>query len=186
VESVRRCPQRGATPDEPKGNLENEHQQVTIDTNDQLFDAESFRDVIVAYRNGAPVKVSDVAQVIDSSQLPRTGAWFNGKQGEMLLIRRQAGANPLAVVDKIKSMMPTLLASFPPSVNVALVSDRSENIRSSVQDVEFTLLLTIGLVVVVIFLFLRNFWATIIPSVVVPLSLVGTFGGDVRGRLQSG
>jgi hydrophobe/amphiphile efflux-1 (HAE1) family protein len=166
----------GQTLDEPKGNLENEHQQVTIDTNDQLFDAQSFRDVIVAYRNGAPVKVSDVAQVIDSSQLPRTGAWFNGKQGELLLIRRQAGANTLAVVDKIKSMMPTLLASFPPSVHVALVSDRSENIRSSVQDVEFTLLLTIGLVVVVIFLFLRNFWATIIPSVVVPLSLVGTFG----------
>jgi hydrophobe/amphiphile efflux-1 (HAE1) family protein len=166
----------GTTLDEPKGNLENEHQQVTIDTNDQLFDAQSFRDVIVAYRNGAPVKVSDVAQVIDSSQLPRTGAWFNGKQGELLLIRRQAGANTLAVVEAIKSMMPTLLASFPPSVHVALVSDRSENIRSSVRDVEFTLLLTIGLVVVVIFLFLRNFWATIIPSVVVPLSLVGTFG----------
>jgi hydrophobe/amphiphile efflux-1 (HAE1) family protein len=166
----------GTTLDEPKGNLENGHQQVTIDTNDQLFDARSFRDVIVAYRNGAPVKVSDVARVIDSSQLPRTGAWFNGKQGELLLIRRQAGANTLAVVDEIKSMMPTLLASFPPSVHVALVSDRSENIRSSVQDVEFTLLLTIGLVVVVIFLFLRNFWATIIPSVVVPLSLVGTFG----------
>jgi len=165
-----------ATLDEPKGNLENEHQQVTIDTNDQLFDAQSFRDVIVAYRNGAPVKVSDVAQVIDSSQLPRTGAWFNGKQGELLLIRRQAGANTLAVVDQIKSMMPTLLASFPPSVHVELVSDRSENIRSSVQDVEFTLLLTIGLVVTVIFLFLRNFWATVIPSIVVPLSLVGTFG----------
>src|SRR5262249_10798596 len=164
-----------ATLNEPKGNLENEHQQVTIDTNDQLFDAQSFRDVIVAYRNGAPVKVSDVAQVIDSSQLPRTGAWFNGKQGELLLIRRQAGANTLAVVDQIKSMMPTLLASFPPSIHVDLVSDRSENIRASVRDVEFTLLLTIGLVVGVIFLFLRNFWATIIPAIVVPLSLVGTF-----------
>jgi hydrophobe/amphiphile efflux-1 (HAE1) family protein len=165
-----------ATLDEPKGNLENEHQQITIDTNDQLFDAQSFRDVIVAYRNGGPVKVSDVAQVIDSSQLPRTGAWFNSKQCELLLIRRQAGANTLAVVDQIKSMLPTLLASFPPSIRVELVSDRSENIRASVQDVEFTLLITIGLVVVVIFLFLRNFWATVIPSVVVPLSLVGTFG----------
>ncbi|HMA71396.1 MAG TPA: multidrug efflux RND transporter permease subunit [Xanthobacteraceae bacterium] len=166
----------GATLDEPKGNLENEHQQITLDTNDQLFDAQSFRDVIVAFRNGAPVKVSDIGQVIDSSQLPRTGAWFNGKQGELLLVRRQAGANTLAVVDKIKSMMPTLLASFPPSIHVQLVSDRSENIRASVQDVELTLLLTIALVVVVIFLFLRNFWATVIPSVVVPLSLVGTFG----------
>ena len=165
-----------ATLDEPKGNLENKHQQVTIDTNDQLFNAESFRNVIVAYRNGAPVKVSDLAQVIDSSQLPRTGAWFNGKRCELLLIRRQAGANTLAVVDQIKSMMPTLLASFPPSIHVELVSDRSENIRASVRDVEFTLLITIGLVVVVIFLFLRNFWATVIPSVVVPLSLVGTFG----------
>jgi len=165
-----------ATLDEPKGNLENKHQQVTIDTNDQLFDAASFRNVIVAYRNGAPVKLSDVAQVIDSSQLPRTGAWFNGKRCELLLIRRQAGANTLAVVDQIKSMMPTLLASFPPSIHVELVSDRSENIRASVHDVEFTLLITIGLVVVVIFLFLRNFWATVIPSVVVPLSLVGTFG----------
>ena len=165
-----------ATLDEPKGNLENKHQQVTIDTNDQLFNAESFRNVIVAYRNDAPVKVSDVAQVIDSSQLPRTGAWFNGKRCELLLIRRQAGANTLAVVDQIKSMMPTLLASFPPSIHVELVSDRSENIRASVHDVEFTLLITIGLVVVVIFLFLRNFWATVIPSVVVPLSLVGTFG----------
>ena len=165
-----------ATLDEPKGNLENKHQQVTIDTNDQLFNAESFRNVIVAYRNDAPVKVSDVAQVIDSSQLPRTGAWFNGKRCELLLIRRQAGANTLAVVDQIKSMMPTLLASFPPSIHVELVSDRSENIRASVHDVEFTLLITIGLVVVVIFLFLRNFWATVIPSAVVPLSLVGTFG----------
>jgi len=165
-----------ATLDEPKGNLENNHQQITIDTNDQLFDAESFRNVIVAYRNDAPVKVSDVAQVIDSSQLPRTGAWFNGKRCELLLIRRQAGANTLAVVDQIKSMMPTLLASFPPSIHVELVSDRSENIRASVHDVEFTLLITIGLVVVVIFLFLRNFWATVIPSAVVPLSLVGTFG----------
>src|SRR5262249_28498091 len=103
-------------------------------------------------------------------------AWFNGKQCELLLIRRQAGANILAAVDQIKSMMPRLLASFPPSIHVELVSDRSENIRASVQDVEFTLLTTIGLVVVVMLLFLRNFWATVIPSVVVPLSLVGTFG----------
>jgi hydrophobe/amphiphile efflux-1 (HAE1) family protein len=164
-----------ATLDEPKGNLEGRHQVFSIDTNDQLFDARSFWNVIVAYRNGAPVKLKDVGDVIDSSQLNRTAAWFNGKQIELLLIRRAAGANTLAVVDQIKEMMPQLQASIPPSIHVDLVSDRSQNIRESVDDVQFTLMLTIGLVVLVIFLFLRNVWATVIPSIVVPLSLVGTF-----------
>jgi hydrophobe/amphiphile efflux-1 (HAE1) family protein len=165
-----------ATLDEPKGNLEGRHQAYSIDTNDQLFDARSFSNVIVAYRNGAPVKLKDVGDVIDSSQLPRTAAWFNGKRVELLLVRRAAGANTLDVVDKIREMMPQLQASIPPSVHVDLISDRSQNIRESVDDVQFTLMLTIGLVVVVIFLFLRNVWATVIPSIVVPLSLVGTFG----------
>jgi hydrophobe/amphiphile efflux-1 (HAE1) family protein len=165
-----------ATLDEPKGNLEGRHQAYSIDTNDQLFDAHSFFNVIVAYRNGAPVKLKDVGEVIDSSQLARTAAWFNGKRIELLLVRRAAGANTLDVVDKIREMMPQLQASIPPSIHVDLISDRSQNIRESVNDVQFTLMLTIGLVVVVIFLFLRNVWATIIPSVVVPLSLVGTFG----------
>jgi hydrophobe/amphiphile efflux-1 (HAE1) family protein len=165
-----------ATLDEPKGNLEGENQVYTLDTNDQLFNAQSFAKTIVAYRNGAPVRVEDVGNVIDSSQNPRTGAWFGNKQIELLLIRRQSGANTLAVVDAIKAAMPTLLASIPKTVHVELVSDRSENIRESVNDVQFTLLLTIGLVVMVIFLFLHNVWATIIPSIVVPLSLVGTFG----------
>ncbi|HXW27654.1 MAG TPA: multidrug efflux RND transporter permease subunit, partial [Xanthobacteraceae bacterium] len=164
-----------ATLDEPKGNLEGPNQTFTLDTNDQLFDARAFWNVIVSYRNGAPVKLKDVGDVIDSSQLPRTGAWYNGKQIELLLIRRAAGANTIAVVDQIKAMMPLLQASIPPSIHVDLVSDRSQNIRESVDDVQFTLILTIALVVLVIFLFLRNAWATIIPSVVVPLSLVGTF-----------
>jgi hydrophobe/amphiphile efflux-1 (HAE1) family protein len=165
-----------ASLDEPKGNLEGPHQSFTLDTNDQLFNAKAFRNVIVAYRNGAPVKVKDIGDVIDSSQLPRTGAWYNGLKGELLLIRRQPNANTIATVDEIKSLMPVLQASIPPSIKVVLMSDRSQNIRESVNDVEMTLLLTIGLVVLVIFLFLRNAWATLIPSIVVPLSIVGTFG----------
>jgi hydrophobe/amphiphile efflux-1 (HAE1) family protein len=165
-----------ASLDEPKGNLEGPHQSFTLDTNDQLFNAKAFRNVIVAYRNGAPVKVKDIGDVIDSSQLPRTGAWYNGRKAELLLIRRAPNANTIATVDEIKAMMPLLQASIPPSIKVILMSDRSQNIRESVNDVQMTLLLTIGLVVLVIFLFLRNAWATLIPSVVVPLSLVGTFG----------
>jgi hydrophobe/amphiphile efflux-1 (HAE1) family protein len=165
-----------ATVDQAKGNLENDHQSVTIDTNDQLFHAGGYRNIIVAYRNGAPVKIQDVATVVDATKSPRTGAWFNGKRGELLLIFRQPGANTVEVVDNIKAMMPRLLASVPQSVHVDLMSDRSQSIRDSVVDVEFTLLLTIGLVVMVIFIFLRHLWATIIPSITVPLSLVGTFG----------
>ncbi len=165
-----------ATLDEPKGTLEGAHQSITLDTNDQLFNARAFWNVIVAYRNGAPVRLKDVGDVIDSSQLPRTGAWLNDKKAELLLIRRQAGANTIGVVDQIEAMMPQIQASIPPSIRVELVSDRSQNIRESVDDVQLTLMLTIGLVVLVIFLFLRNLWATIIPSVVVPLSLVATFG----------
>jgi len=165
-----------ASLDEPKGNLEGPRQVFTLDTNDQLFNARAFDNIIVAYRNGAPVRVKDVGTAIDSSKLPLTGAWYGRKQIELLLVKRQAGANTLAVVDQIKATMPKLLASMPPSVHVDLVSDRSLNIRESVRDVELTLLLTVGLVVLVIFLFLHNAWATIIPSIVVPLSLVGTFG----------
>jgi hydrophobe/amphiphile efflux-1 (HAE1) family protein len=122
------------------------------------------------------VRVKDVGDAIDSSQLPRTGAWLGAKQMELLLVKRQSGANTLAVVDQIKAQMPILQASLPKSIHVELVSDRSQNIRESVNDVQLTLLLTVSLVVLVIFLFLHNLWATIIPSIVVPLSLVGTFG----------
>jgi hydrophobe/amphiphile efflux-1 (HAE1) family protein len=164
------------TLNEPKGNLEGDRQVYTLDTNDQLFDAKSFANTIIAYRNGAPVRIKDVGDVIDSSKLPRTGAWLGDKQTELLLIKRESGANTLAVVDQIKAQLPTLLASLPKTVHVELVSDRSQNIRESVNDVQLTLLLTISLVVLVIFLFLHNVWATVIPSIVVPLSLVGTFG----------
>jgi hydrophobe/amphiphile efflux-1 (HAE1) family protein len=165
-----------ATLDEPKGNLEGDHQSYTLDTNDQLFNAQAYRNVIIAYRNGAPVELRDVGDVIDSSQLPRTGAWYDGRRAELLLIQRQAGANTIGIVDQIKAMMPVLQASIPPTVHVDLISDRSETIRASVSDVEMTLLITSALVVMVIFVFLRKLWATIIPAVAVPLSLVGTFG----------
>jgi hydrophobe/amphiphile efflux-1 (HAE1) family protein len=165
-----------ATLNQPKGNLEGQQQTITLDTNDQLFNSKTFDNVIVAYRNGAPVRVKDIGKAIDSSTFARTGAWYNGRPAELLLIRRQAGANTLDVVNQVKAQIPLLQASFPPSIHVELVSDRSQNIRDSVNDVQFTLGLTIGLVVMVIFLFLRNFWATVIPSVVVPLSLVATFG----------
>jgi hydrophobe/amphiphile efflux-1 (HAE1) family protein len=165
-----------ATVNQAKGNLENEHRSITIDTNDQLFHAPGYRNIIVAYRNGAPVKLQDVANVVDATKAPRTGAWYGGKRSELLLIFRQPGANTVEVVDQIKAMMPRLLASVPPPVRVDLVSDRSQSIRDSVVDVEFTLLLTVALVVMVIFIFLRHLWATIIPSITVPLALVGTFG----------
>jgi len=165
-----------ATLDEPKGNLEGEKQVYTLDTNDQLYNAQSFAKIIIGYHNGAPVRVEDVGTTIDSSQLPLTASWLGKKRIELLLIKRQSGANTLAVVDEIKATLPSLLASIPPTVHVELVSDRSQNIRESVNDVQFTLLLTICLVILVIFLFLHNVWATIIPAIVVPLSFFGTFG----------
>ncbi len=165
-----------ATTDLPKGNMEGTKQEFTVGTNDQLFDASSFRNVIVAYRDGAPVRVKDVGDVVNSSQYARTGAWYDQKRIELLLIYREQGANTIKVVDEIKAMMPQLEASIPRSVHVDLVSDRSTNIRDSVADVEMTLMITIGLVVLTIFLFLRQLWATIIPSVTVPLALVATAG----------
>jgi hydrophobe/amphiphile efflux-1 (HAE1) family protein len=166
----------GATVNQAKGNLENEKLSMMIDTNDQLFKADSYKNVIVAYRNGAPVKLEDVGNVVDGTRAPRTGAWYNGKRAELLLIFRQPGANTVEIVDKIKAMMPRLLASVPQSVHVDLMSDRSQSIQDSVGDVQFTMLLTVGLVVLAIFVFLRHLWATIIPSITVPLALVGTFG----------
>jgi hydrophobe/amphiphile efflux-1 (HAE1) family protein len=165
-----------ATLDEPKGNLEGKNQVYSLDTNDQMFDAAAFAKTIIAYRNGAPVRIEDIGRTVNSSQSPRTASWFGDKRIELLLVRRATGANTLAVVDAIKAEMPSLLVSIPKTVHVKLVADRSLNIRNSVYDVQLTLLLTIALVVGVIFLFLHNIWATIIPSVVVPLSLVATFG----------
>jgi hydrophobe/amphiphile efflux-1 (HAE1) family protein len=165
-----------ATVDRPKGNLEGAHQVFTIDTNDQLFNAAAFANVIVAYRNGAPVRLKDVAEVIDATQNERIGAWYGDTPAEGLAIQKQAGANTPQLVDTIKSWMPRLEESIPPSVKIDLVSDRSLVVRAAVHDVQFTMMLTVCLVVVVIFLFLRTLWATVIPSLAVPLSLLCTLG----------
>jgi len=162
--------------DQPKGNLENAHQSFTLDTNDQLTDAKGFNDVIVAYRHGAPVRVQDIGGAVDSVEQVRGGAWFGGKRAELLMIRRAAGANTVDVVDQVKALVSQLRKSLPPSVKVDLMSDRSDTIRTSVSDVRFTLILTIFLVVMVIFLFLRKLWATLIPGIAVPISIIGTFG----------
>jgi hydrophobe/amphiphile efflux-1 (HAE1) family protein len=163
------------TLDRPKGDLEGAHQTYTLDTNDQLFDAAAYDNVIVAYRHGAPVRVRDVGRAVDSTQYNRTGAWFGDIKAEGLAIQRQAGANTIELVDTIKAMVPKIMESFPPSIKVALVSDRSLVIRAAVHDVQFTMMMTIALVILVIFLFLRTLWATIIPGIAVPLSLLATF-----------
>src|SRR5271168_226541 len=162
------------TLDRPKGSLEGVHQTYTLDTNDQLFNAAAFNNVIIAYRNGAPVRVKDVGKAIDSVQNVRTGAWYNDTKAEGLAIQRQAGANTIELVDTIKAMVPRIMESFPPSLHVELLSDRSLVVRAAVRDVQFTMMVTITLVIIVIFLFLRTLWATIIPSMAVPLSLLAT------------
>jgi len=164
------------TLDRPKGTLENDHQTYTLDTNDQLFKATQFNDVIIAYRNGAPVRVKDVGQAIDDKQNARIGAWYFDQPAEGLAIQRQAGANTNQLVDTINAEIPHILRSFPPSIHVELVSDRSLVVRAAVHDVQFTMMLTVVLVVIVIFVFLRTLWATVIPSIAVPLSILATFG----------
>jgi multidrug efflux pump len=169
-----------ANVDQAKGTLDGSRQSFTIDANDQLLAGPQYNPIVIAYRNGAPVRVADVATVTDSVENTDQAAWMG--QGNTLSpavivnIQRQPGANIIAVVDRIKKLLPMLQASLPAAVKVSILTDRTETIRASVKDVEFELSLTIALVVLVIFLFLRNLRATVIPSVAVPLSLVGTFG----------
>ncbi len=165
-----------ATLEAPKGALEGPQQQFTLSTNDQLSQPDQFGEVIVAYQNGAPVKLKDIAEIVNSAQSPFSGAWYDRKSAELLLIFRAAGANTVQVVDDVKARLPQLEQSIPPSVHVDLLSDRSQDIRASVSDVETTLVITVILVVLIIFAFLRKVWATAIPSVTVPLSIIATFG----------
>ena len=158
----------------PKGAIEGAHQSTALDTNDQLFNAAQFGNVIITYRNGAPVRVKDVGQAVDSVQNLYVGAWFNNQPAEGVAIMRQSGANTIALVNRLKALMPRLEASIPPTVHVALMSDRSLIIRSALHDVQMTMAITIGLVILVIFIFLRTVWATVIPSMAVPLSLLAT------------
>ena len=158
-----------------KGNFDGPRQDYQIDSNDQLISSADYRSVVVAYRNGAPVMLTDVAEVIDGVENNYQAAWMNLTPAVILNIQRQPGANTISVVKSIKKLLPQLEANLPASVQVTALTDLTTSIEASVSDVEFELMLTIGLVVLVIFLFLRSLYATIIPSVAVPLSLVGTF-----------
>ncbi len=164
-----------ATVDSAKGSVDGARRTFTIYDNDQLTRAKEYENVIVAYHNGAPVRVRDIGTAIDGPENDLTQASQNNHPAILLIIFKQPDANVIDVVDRIKAKLPSLIASIPPNIHVEVVSDRTLTIRASVHDVQFTLMLSIALVVMVIFLFLRNVWATIIPSVTVPLALVGTF-----------
>ena len=165
-----------ANVNQAKGSFDGAAQASTIDANDQLKSADQYRALILAFRNGNPIRLSDVADVVDDAENVRLAAWANDSPALILNIQRQPGANVIEVVDRIKKLLPQLQASLPGSVEITVLTDRTVTIRASVDDVKFELMLAVGLVVMVIFLFLRNVPATIIPSIAVPLSLVGTFG----------
>ena len=165
-----------ANVNQAKGSFDGPERAYTIDANDQIQSAAQYRDVVVAYRNGAAVRLSDLSSVTAGAENARLAAWMNDVPAVILNVQRQPGANVIEVVDRIKRLLPQLRAALPGSVDVALLTDRTTTIRASVKDVQFELLLAVALVVMVIFLFLRSAAGTVIPSIAVPLSLVGTFG----------
>ncbi|BAY60838.1 acriflavin resistance protein [Calothrix brevissima NIES-22] len=160
----------------PTGNLYGQNQNFTIESNGQLNNAEAYSSLVVAYRNGAPIQLRELGKVFDSVENDKVASWFNGKRAIVLAIQRQPGSNTVAVVDAIKKILPSFREQIPAAIDMDILFDRSQSIRESVNDVKFTLFLTICLVILVIFIFLRNISATIIPSLAVPLSLVATFG----------
>ena len=162
--------------DQAKGVLDGPRQSYTIGANDQLLSSKEYSQVVIAYRNGAPVRLSDVANAVDSAENVQQAAWVNTTPAIIMNIQRQPGANIITVADRVKALLPVLQNSLPASTKVEILTDRTTTIRASVKDVQFELMLTVALVVMVIFLFLRNLSATVIPSVAVPLSIVGTFG----------
>src|SRR5882672_1558447 len=160
----------------PKGNFDGPMRAYTINANDQIRNADGYKSLVIAYKNGSPVRLSDVGDVIDGAQNDKLGAWMNEKPAIILNIQRQPGANVISVVDGIKALLPQLQASLPSAIDLTVLTDRTVTIRASVQDVEYELTLAVILVVLVIFVFLRSARATLIPSLSVPLSLVGTLG----------
>jgi HAE1 family hydrophobic/amphiphilic exporter-1 len=168
-----RTPLSVSTVDNPKGTISGHMRSYTIYTNDQLPQSKDWNDVIVAYRNGAPLRVRDIGQAVAGPQDTTLAAWADGKRGIVLVIFKQPGANVIETVDNINETLPHLRAAIPPAINIFTLADRTQTIRAAVHDVQFTLLITIVLVVMVIFVFLRSLWATIIPSVTVPLALLG-------------
>ena len=165
-----------ATVNSPKGSIDGEHKAYTVYDNDQLTRASQYNNVVLAYRNGAAVRVRDIGRAIDGPENRLIAGWQNGKRGILLIIFKQPGANVIETVRRIKDALPQLEASIPPSIHVSTIMDRTLTIRASVADVQFTLILAVCLVVMVIFLFLRNVWATIIPCTTVPVALICTFG----------
>jgi len=165
-----------ANVNQPKGNFDGPERSFMLDANDQLRSPEAYRQLIVAYRDGAPLRLDDVADVVDGSENRRLAAWANESPAVLINVQRQPGANVIDVVDRVQTLLPQLTASLPSTLDVAVISDRTGTIRASVRDVQHELIFAVALVVMVTFMFLRNIPATIIPSVVVPLSLIGTFG----------
>src|SRR5881296_3799616 len=164
-----------ANVNKPTGTLYGQHQSFVVQATGQLTDAAAYRPLIVAYRNGSPVRLQQLGRVIDSVQNDKVANWFNNTRAEVLAIRRQPGTNTVEVVDNIKKLLPSLRSQIPASVRMDILYDRSQTIRASIEDVKFTLHLTVALVVMVIFVFLRNLSATVIPSLALPLSIIGTF-----------
>src|ERR1043166_5464635 len=160
----------------PKGNFDGARQSYSIGANDQIASAAEYGDVIIAYRNGSAIRLKDIGSVVDNVENVRLAGWVGQKPAVIVDIQRQPGANIIETADRVKALLPRLQASIPPSVKVDILTDRTRTIRASVRDVQFTLLLTVVLVVMVIFVFLRKLWATVIPSVALPLAVVGTFG----------
>ncbi|MEK7210404.1 MAG: efflux RND transporter permease subunit, partial [Candidatus Binatota bacterium] len=174
IDEVLTAVQRGNV-DLPMGTLDGPYRSLTLKSNSQLMKAEDYRPLVVTYRNGSPVQLRDVGKVIDSVENDKIAAWYNQKPSVVLAVQRQPGANVVEVVDAVKKLLPTLRAQIPPSVSLEVSFDRTQSIRASVNDVQFTLALTVALVVLVIFLFLRNLSATVIPSLALPMSIIGTF-----------
>src|SRR3989442_1242874 len=175
IDDVRTALQQ-ASVNQAKGNFDGPQQAYEINANDQLLSSKDYSSLVIAYRNGAPVVLSDVANVIDAVENAKLAAWMNNVPAVIVNIQRQPGANIIQVVDSVKKLLPQLKATLPASIDISILTDRTTTIRASVRDVQFSLMLTVALVVMAIFLFLRNISATIIPSVAVPLSLVGTLG----------
>ena len=177
---------RAVNANSPKGELSGASSAWTINATDQLFDADQYRPVIVAYQKGAPIRLGDFAEVVSSVEDVRTGGVADGKRAVVLVLFRQPGANMIETVDRVHALLPELRAAVPSAIKVAVVLDRTTSIRAAFADVKISLLIAVALVVLVVFVFLRSVSATIIPSVAVPLSLVGTVRGHVPPRLQPG
>ena len=160
----------------PKGSFDGARQSYSINANDQIFSADDYKNVIIAYKNGSPIRIGDLGAAVDNVENVRTASWVGGEPAVLVDIQRQPGANIIQTVDRVKALLPRLRATLPSSVKLGIFGDRTETIRASITDVQFTLLLTVALVVMVIFIFLRKFWATVIPSVSLPVTLIGTFG----------